>query len=321
MGTLLNTLGSPLGIKIAKGGPYPDAGNLDKQSAQAKPLADVGNSLLQQGSHLPGLGEMGVLQYLPQIFAALAAQTGAANPLASTNGYGLTGTGTGPNGENYATDDTGQRHMYKKVNGVDVETPISEQQAQSTPSNPFSLNPIQQSQLNQQQSQTSQDVKNAMARVRANLAARGLTNSSHANAAETYLRNEMLKRQNTNRASAGYNAYQSRLDTTNQFGSMLNNIFGQQQQRQNSLLGNAQSLISPQLQNTGAQANLAQQNSQNAGGPLGQLAGAYFGGMFNQPKQNPFVRPGQQGFDTGAGNAGGVGPTQPALSKIMWNFR
>lgn len=291
MGSLLNTISSPFGIKLSKGGPYPDGGALDRQQDQAAPMAKVGNDLIQQGSHLPGLQDMGFLQYLPQIFQSLSALTGTPNPLAGGGG-GIVGgggqMGVGPGGNGQAGQNMGAQRNPSSANEMHGELNQSNQ-------SPYALNPVQQSQLNQQNSQTSQDYQRTMARIKANLAARGLTHSSHMDAASAYLKNQMLKQQNTNRAGAQYGAYQNRLDTTNQFGNMLSSIYGQQAQRQSQLLGQGQNLVAPQLQNTGAQAQMAQQNTANSQAQLGSLLGAGFGGMFGKSASpNPFLGGGRQ---------------------------
>lgn len=298
MGQLVNAATSPFGVKLFKGSGYADGGALDRQQNQAAPMAAVGNSLIQQGSQLPGLEQMGMLQYLPQIFAQLSAMTGAQNPMTGqTQGVNRGAPGPLADGSQQGMD----RNQYDQ--------------------SPFALNPVQQSGLNQQNSQASQDMQRTMARIKANLSARGLTSSSHMDAAQRYYRNENMKRQNTNRAAAGYNAFQNRLDTTNQFGNMLSSIYGQQNQRQQGLLSQGQNLVSPQLQNTGQQAQMASANSANAQSGFGSLLGAGLGGMFGGAKGNPFVRPGQPGFDPGAGNPGGVGPPKPNLRDYTWNYR
>lgn len=294
----MNQVTQPFGLKLFGGSNYSDGGALDRQQNQAAPMAAVGNSLIQQGSHLPGLGDMGVLQYLPQIFAQLSSLTGAQNPMNPSQQTGV------------------NRGAQRNPGDVNEMGGALNQYDQS----PFALNPVQQAGLNQQNSQASQNEHAIMARIRSNLSARGLTNSSHMDAAQAYLRGQLTKQQNQNRAGAGYNAYQSRLDTTNQFGNMLNSIYGQQTQRQGQLLNSGQNLISPQLQNTGAQANLAQQNSANALGPLGSLAGSYFGGLFKSPsKPNPFTGGASSaggGIGAGLGNAG----MQNGLSNYTWNY-
>ena len=66
---------------------------------------------------------------------------------------------------------------------------------------------------------------------------------------------------------------------------------------------------------------MAQQNTQNSQGQLGSLLGAGFGGLFQAPKGNPYIRAGQQGFDAGAGNPGGVGPLSLNSQMARYNWR
>jgi len=128
--------------------------------------------------------------------------------------------------------------------------------------NPYALNQVQQGELNGQNSMDADAMNRIMSKVKANLAARGLSDSSSASAAQTYLRQKLASQVSQNNQAAAQNAYGGRMNALTQIGNLIN---GQ-------TAGNVN-----MEQQLGQQ---AQQNHQNSMSQLGGLIGFATGGGF-----------------------------------------
>jgi len=237
MGSLVNQVTSPVGVRLFKNGPYSDAGHGDQaQHAQ------------QQGN-----------QQISQLIAQLSQMTGVQNPQQPTAG---------------ATQD------------------------------PFALNQVQQGALNQQNSLDSEAMNRIMSKVKANLAGRGLSDSSSMKAAEAYLKQKMVGQISSNQQQAGQNAYNSRLNAISQIGNLVN---GQT------------------AGNVNMQQQLGQQATQEHNQSMGQLGsligfatGGGFGGLGSAGRIAQAAQPNLGGTQTQSGNSGPAGGTTLGDLPVNW---
>lgn len=237
MSKLVNSITSPVGVKLFSGGPYSDSGHLD----QAQKAQETGNSQISN------------------LIAQLSQMTGVQNPQS-------------PGGGTAATD-------------------------------PFSLNPVQQQELNNQNSLSSESYNKILARVKSNLAARGLGDSSSMAAAEAHLKGLSANQVGQNSMMAGQNAYNSRLNSIGTIGNLVN---GQT------------------AGNVGLQQQQAQQSTQEHNNSMGQLGGllgfATGGGVgsLGGKAQQPLTRPNLGGTPVQSGNSGPAGGTTYGDLPVNW---
>jgi len=197
-------------------------------------------------------------QQISQLIAQLAHLTGVQNPQAQQN------------------------PMYP--NGGNPSDPASSQ-------DPFSLNPAQQGALNQQNSLDSEAMNRIMSKAKANLAARGLGDSSSMKAAEAYLKQKMVGQISSNQQQAGQNAYNSRLNAISQIGNLVN--------------GQTAGAVNMQQQ-LGQQATQEHNQSMSQlGGLLGFATGGGFGG--GRTMGTPPIRQNLGGTTVQSGNSGPAG--------------
>jgi hypothetical protein len=198
----------------------------------------------------------------------------------------------GPYGDNQAGDKMAavndqqlklsQEYMAKLApiiaqiaNSAGVTNPMNGQQGQFS-NDLYGLNPLQQASVNQQASIDTEAYDNILRKVRANLSARGMADSSTMAAAEVYLQKQMVNQVSSNRVQAGQNAYNSRIGALDQIAGLLGGGYGQQQQ----VLGQKQNTLQYQGQ-------VAQQSQNDAMRNLGQAIGLGVfgagGGFNNKP--------------------------------------
>lgn len=157
-----------------------------------------------------------------------------------------------------------------------VANPLEKGAAAPFATDPYGLSPLQQASLNEEQSITTDAYDKIMSKVKANLSARGLGNSSALTAAETYLQKQMQGQLGQERVAAGQNAYGNRQNALGQIGQLLGTGYGAQQ----NSLGQQQNVLESQKQT-------ALQSNQNAMSQLGSaLALGLYGG-----KIGPFAKP------------------------------
>lgn len=129
----------------------------------------------------------------------------------------------------------------------------------ATSTDPYGLSLLQQSEVNQQSSVDTKGYQSLLSKVKANLAARGMGDSSTMTAAEAYLGQQLQGQIGTERVQAGQNAYQNRQTALQQIAQILSGQYGAQQQV---------------TQQQGATATAARQDSLTQ---LGSLLGLVFG--------------------------------------------
>lgn len=93
---------------------------------------------------------------------------------------------------------------------------------------PYGLTPLEQASVNQQASTDRLNADNIMARVQADLSAKGMWDSSAATAAQAYLSQQVSAQQGQERVQAGENAYQNRNQALQQIAQLLGQGYGAQ---------------------------------------------------------------------------------------------
>lgn len=261
-GDLLNTVTAPLGLKLLPGGPYPDAGKLDQAQGAINSYSPIQN--------------LGALSGLPQMYSQLARQNGLPDPFAdmikSQYTQPLNTTAGGAMGQ--PAGSTGVAPQYANEWWNQSYTPSQSQYDLSAPTQRL---------LNQEQSNIGGQHQAAWQRIKANLAARGLGDSSTMAAAQAYLDqtygNQATTAENQVRAAEA--------DRKTQLSQYLANALTQlyNAQRQHSL---DQAGI---FQNQGALSAAQSNNTMN----------------FYRNLMAPFAAQGASSLFGGAGGAGGTG--------------
>lgn len=228
MGSFLNQLSSPIGVKLFKGGPYADAGAGDKMQGNLQ-------------------------QYMAQIaplIAQIAQNAGVTNPQ----------TGQGPS------------------------TPMA---GGTAAGDPYGLTALDQGEVNRQAGVDQQTYQKILNSVKADLSARGMTDSSVMTAAESYLKSQLSTQMGSERLLAGQNALQNRQNALGQIAQLLSGQYGAQQQV---------------TQQQGATAEKARADSMTQ---LGSLLGI-FGGNTNMFGMGPKTAQ-PAGYNPAAGGVGEFG--------------
>lgn len=184
--------------------------------------------------------------------------------------------------------------------------------------NPYALSPLQQSALNQQLSTDTTVYDKIMGQVKADLAARGMSDSSTMTAAQAYLKTQLANQQGQESVQAGQNAYQNKQGALQQIAGLLGQGYG------------------AQAAATASQKASAEQATANAQGQIGSLlglglwAGGVLPGAGGKQAQTPVGTPPFSGYLGGGAFPGidlssitqmpgvGVGPnTTPQGTAIV----
>lgn len=227
------------------------------------PDAGKGDVLAQQAQDYATQQQQAVAQYMAQIapiIASIAQNAGIANPTLSTGPASQRTPGTAPQ----TTD-------------------------------PYGLSPLQQAQVNQQAGVDTQAKNAIMQKIKANLSARGLGDSSVLSAAEAYLDQQLAGQLGSERVQAGQNAFNTRENAQMQIAQLLAGAL-QAQTGANTQGFGALSGATQNQQQTALNAH--QESMTNLGNILGFFAPQL--GNIGRTGSAPF-NPNDQ-FGTGVGN-------------------
>lgn len=244
MGSLINSITSPFGVKPFKGGPYPDAGLMDKQQqALSGPL--------------PQISDLGALGALPQVYGQIAKMTGVPDflgnmPSPVAPGTPAQGTANQPGA------------IAQNAMNMDKQANLANQIAQFDPNKFTSSN---QQLFNNMASQNAVDKNTALANIRARLSARGLGDSTSMAAAEAYLQQKY-----------GGNIRNQELGLLQGQQAQQQNALGQQANALGSIYNAQNQRMLQQAGILGQQAQLARENTANSMGQIGNLAAIFTGG-------------------------------------------
>jgi hypothetical protein len=166
IGSFFNTALSPVGIKPFPGGPYADAGKLDQAQGAMNNFSPI--------------TDLGALSGLPQMYSQLAQQNGLPDPFSQMIK------------QQYMRplDTTAGGAMGQPAGSMGVAPQYQNEwwNKDYTPSNdPYALSSVSQRYLNQKQSDIGGAHNAEWQRIKANLSARGLGDSSTMDAARAYL--------------------------------------------------------------------------------------------------------------------------------------
>lgn len=198
-----------------------------------------------------------------------------------------------------------------------VTNPLTGQGGQFT-NDPYGLSALDQAGLNKQSSIDTQAYDQIMQRVKANLTARGMGDSSTMQAAQAYLGQQLQGQIGSERIQAGQNAYQNRQNAMQQIAQLLGQGFGAKQQATGTQLQNATSMNQQAMSQLGSL--LALGMYAGGVGPFGAAAAKPGGDTPNiNSATNYGASPGGQGWNPswgpGSDWGGGVFNT---MQPINW---